>query len=125
MAAARNASPQRSHATLDAFAEPLGMSHQFYLADVVANIAPDWSVELYATGPDSGTIVVMPHDADDDIGPTYFVHLEGGALCLDQLHWDCYSSVGRFADLGGVAEALRRKLSSPATLAMPRSRTLH
>jgi hypothetical protein len=125
MPVARSAPQQSQRRSPDPVAEPLGITQQFYIADAIAGAAPDWSVELYSDMPGTGTIIIMPDAADDDIGPTYFVHREGHTLCLDQLHWDSYSSVGRFADINGVAQALRNQLLSHASPAMPESRTLH
>jgi hypothetical protein len=125
MPVARFAPQQSQRRSRDPVAEPLGVTHQFYIADAIAGAAPDWSVELYSDMPGSGTIIIMPDDADDDIGPTYFVHREGHMLCLDQLHWDSYSSVGRFADIDGVARALCKRLLSLASPTMPEARTLH
>ena len=123
MPAARFANQNMLHLTHDAAPEPLGVAHQFHIADAIASAAPDWSVELYSDMPGTGTIIIMPDDADDETGPTYFVHREGDMLCLDQLHWDSYSSVGRFADLDGVTQALcDRLLVQPPT---PVSPTLH
>lgn len=110
MPAARYAQIRTTEATPDGLVEPLGINQQFHIADVIADAAPDWSVELYADMPGSGTIIVMPDEADDELGPTYFVHREGGHLCLDQLHWDRYSSVGRYRDIDAVARALRDQL---------------
>jgi hypothetical protein len=125
MPAARFAPHQNTRRSPDSVAEPLGVTHQFYIADAIAGAAPDWCVEFYSDMPGTGTIIIMPDDADDDIGPTYFVHREGHMLCLDQLHWDSYSSVGRFADIGAVAQELRGRLLSHASTTMPVSRMLH
>lgn len=125
MAATRYASSTKPRRSLDTVSEPLDASHQFFLADAIAAAAPDWSVELYSDSPGTATIIILPDDADDEVGPTYFVHRDGDVLCLDQLHWDSYSSVGRFTDLDSVARVLRSKLLCAASMAMPASRTLH
>jgi len=105
--------------------EALGTQHRIYLASAIAATAPDWSVELYDEALGPSTIIIMPEAADDEIGPTYFVHLEDAAFCLDQLHWDSYSSVGRFSDLHDVARALRTRLLCLATMTTPGSLTVH
>lgn len=110
---------------LAASAEPLGAAHRFYLEGAIASAAPDWSVELYDEALGTATIIIMPEDADDEIGPTYFVHREGAAFCLDQLHWDSYSSIGRFTDLRDVARAVRARLLCQSSMAVPISATIH
>ena len=114
--------PRETHQPLP---ESLGADHLGHLACTVAATAPNWTVELYDEALGTATIIIMPEDADDEIGPTSFVHREGGAFCLDQLHWDSYSALGRFEDLGDVARAVRARLLSQSLMVMPTSMTIH
>ena len=123
MPASRSALSQQSRDTRDTLQEPLGAAHHFCIAGAVAIAAPNWSVELYDEALGAATIIIMPEDADDEIGPTYFVHREGSTFCLDQLHWDNYSALGRFEDLHDVARAVSIRLLNQS--ALPTSVTLH
>jgi hypothetical protein len=105
--------------------EPLGPDHRSYLAAAVADIVPDWTVDLHAEGRADATITIMPEDGDDDLGPTLFVHCDGDTFHLDQLHGDAFSNLGAFGALSDVAHVLRGRLGCLRLLLMPVSRTLH
>jgi hypothetical protein len=70
-------------------------------------VAPDWSVETYADAVGEISIMIMPPNVDDAIGPMLVVHKAGLIFQLDQFRWDEYSSLGEYLDF----DALRRAVS--------------
>lgn len=91
----------------------------------IAAIAPDWSVELECAGADDATLVVLPADGDDSIGPSFIVSRDAGGFRVDQIHWDSMTEIGMFSSLGDVAATLRLRLAFCSAGAPPASVTLH
>ncbi len=85
---------------------------------VLAECAPAWSAELNQASLDESTIVVMPQDANDLIGPAFVLHRSRGRVLLDQFRWDEYRKLGAFRTLDEALAALRARLiplASPET----------
>ena len=93
-------------------AERLATAHRAYLAAAIADIAPDWTVELHEAGTSEETISVMPEDGDDASGPTMLLYRDGTTFHLDQLDGDEYSTIGTFEALTDVAHVLRGRLNA-------------
>ncbi len=100
----------------------LGARDLAYASGAIADVAPDWSVELHEIFPGEASLMLMPEAADDAIGPTYVLHSRAGAFQLDQYQWDVYSEVGAYESLRDAVHAVRWRL---AALAVPPSRMRH
>jgi hypothetical protein len=113
------------HAGFAAQIPPLGDADRAFLARVMHEIAPDWSVELEGIASGDATLVVIPDDGDDATGPTFIVTRETYGLRVNQLHWDALTEVGVFASLSDVVAALQARLAFCLDIAVPPSVTLH
>ncbi len=89
---------------------PLGPEQCRHLAAVVAELAPDWSVDLHHDVLGNATIVILPDGADDANGPSLFVHREGAAFHLEELRWGAYRKLGEYPAWGDVLRAVRIRL---------------
>ena len=105
--------------------ERLGTTHCTYLAAAIAEVAPDWTVELHEVGTSDETISVMPEDGDDASGPTMLLYRDGSTFHLDQLDGDEYTTIGTFEALTDVAYVLRGRLRALRSGAPTHSTTLH
>lgn len=105
--------------------QPLGEVDLSYVADAVVGFLPDWSVELHRAFNGEATLVLMPDDADDLVGPTFVVRREGGSFSLEQFHWDIYSTVGTFATLREVVYAVRLSVADFSGAMTPGSMLRH
>src|SRR6185312_15031507 len=88
----------------------LGQRDLTLVSKAVGAVAPDWSVELHYVCSGDANLVIMPEDADDALGPTFIIRRAGGALCLDQFHWDDYSQIGSYAHLHDAVDVVRTHL---------------
>jgi hypothetical protein len=75
---------------------PIGYNDVCLAADVVAAITPDWKVELINNFPGETSLVIMPEDAADLIGPTFVVYQEPCGFRLDRFQWDTRSELGEY-----------------------------
>lgn len=105
--------------------QPLGEVDLSYVADAVGGFLPDWSVELHRAFNGEATLVLMPDDANDLVGPTFVVRREGGSLSLEQFHWDVYSTVGTFSTLRDVVYAVRLSVADFSAAMAPGSMLRH
>src|SRR3954465_5682815 len=104
---------------------PLNQADRAYVQRAMAEIAPDWSVEMEGICSDDPTLVVVPDDGDDATGPTFIVTRETYGLRVQQLHWDTLTEVGVFASLHDVVIALQGRLAFCLDTVAPPSVTLH
>src|SRR5271167_4717482 len=74
--------------------ESLGQEQCKHLTAVVAELMPDWSVELHLDVFRRTMIVILPETLDDAIGPTLVVHGDDTAFHLEELRWDAYRKLG-------------------------------
>lgn len=102
---------------------PISSAEIGFLQRAVSAIAPDWSVELQV--PDEATVVVLPEDGDDKLGPTFIISQDGCNLRLAQVHWDVLSEIGLFASMKDVVRVLGGRLGFGVAEAAPASVTLH
>ena len=92
---------------------------------VLAEIAPEWSVELQGICAEEATLILLPEDGDDANGPSFVISRETYGFRLDQVHWDTMTEVGVFASLTDVVSALRPRVAFCTTMAAPAGVTLH
>jgi hypothetical protein len=102
---------------------PIGYHDMCLVADAITDVAPDWTVELSAIGPDDTSLVIMPEGADDLIGPTFIVYQERNVFRLDQFQWDILSGLGEYRSLRDAVLAVVSCLTH-LTLVSPAVSTL-
>ena len=90
--------------------ELLGQGQRRHLAAVVAELGPNWSVELHDDIPGKAAIVILPEDLAEAIGPTLIVHADELAFHLDELHGRAYRKLGRHLVWEDVLRAIRIRL---------------
>lgn len=112
-------------ANFAAHVPPLGTADLSYVQRAMAEIAPDWSVEMEGICTDDATLVVVPEDGEDATGPSFVVSRETYGLRVSQLHWDALTEVGVFASLCDVLTALQARLAFCTDMTVPASVTLH
>ncbi|HXT80106.1 MAG TPA: hypothetical protein VN702_11105 [Acetobacteraceae bacterium] len=89
---------------------PLCIGDVAMMAAAIADVAPDWSVELQGICADEASLIMLPETADDAIGPSFVVQKAACGFRLDQFHWDAYSEIGAFSTMDEVVHAVRAKL---------------
>lgn len=104
---------------------PLGARDLQIVKAMLADVAPDWSVELHGICSDEATLVVLPEDGEDALGPSFAITRESYGLRLDQLHWDELTELGVHASLKGVVDAMAQVLVDWLDFAPPPSVTIH
>jgi hypothetical protein len=105
--------------------QPLGQADWLNLQNLVAEMAPDWSVELIGICSDEASLVIVPEDGDDALGPTFAISRETYGLRLDKLHWDELTEVGVFACLDEVVDAVSELIDASSGYSKPAFVTLH
>ncbi|MDB5401953.1 MAG: hypothetical protein JWQ55_3971 [Rhodopila sp.] len=104
---------------------PIGSADLVFMQNAMAESAPDWSVELQGICADEATLVLLPEDGDDAIGPSFMVSRETCGFRVDQVHWDVVTEVGVFTSMNDVIDVLRLSLAFCGGLEAPASVTLH
>ncbi|HBK08490.1 MAG TPA: hypothetical protein DDZ81_22000 [Acetobacteraceae bacterium] len=105
--------------------QPLCESDLATVRHAIASIAPDWSVELEGACADEATLVLLPADGDDAIGPSFIISREADGFRVDQIHWDSLTEIGVFSSLSDVVATLRLRLAFCLSSGLPTSVTLH
>jgi hypothetical protein len=82
------------------------------LRDTVKSLAPEWSADVHKDPGGELSLMIMPPDVDDMIGPLLVVHKVASMFRLDQFRWDSYSNVGDYRTFDGLLDAVRRTLLS-------------
>ena len=104
---------------------PIGDADLDFVQRAMAEIAPEWTVEMGGICADEATLVLLPEGGDDAMGPSFMISRETYGFSLDQLHWDVMTELGVFASLNDVVATLGVRLASfPGTM-VPASVTLH
>lgn len=103
----------------------IGQRELNLVSDLVLRVAPDWSVELSGDVTADRSLVVMPHEADDRMGPTFVIRLATNGMRLDQVQWDQYTTLLQAANMRRVLNILRTRLSALANVAIPPNVVLH
>jgi len=104
---------------------PIGEADLAFVQIAMAEIAPDWSVELHGICAGEATLVLLPEGGDDTMGPSFLVSRESYGFRLDQVHWDVMTEFGVFGSLSDVVAVLAARLAVFPDLAVPASVTLH
>jgi hypothetical protein len=91
----------------------------------MAEIAPEWAVELQGICADEASLVLVPEDGDDAMGPSFLISRETYGFRLDQVHWEVLTEAGVFASINDVVAALAARLAFYPDLAVPVSVTVH
>lgn len=98
----------------------IGYSELSLVAEAIADIAPDWSVELSQAFAGESNLVIMPDEADDTIGPTFVIYQDAGKFCIDQVQWDESNPIGIYPNLPTATQAVAIRLANlTGTLPMP------
>jgi hypothetical protein len=104
---------------------PLGSGDLALVRNAMAEIAPEWSVELHGICENEATLVLLPEGGDDAMGPSFMISREAYGFRLDQVHWDEVTEFGVFASLHDVVAALGARLALAPELTTPASATVH
>jgi hypothetical protein len=91
-------------------AASLGPTQCQHLAAVVAELRPEWSVELHHDVLGKPVIVILPDDLNDPIDPTLSVHRDDAAFHLEELSGDTYRKLGKHRGWDDVLRAVRIRL---------------
>ena len=125
MSAKRSGDFRRQPIVIASTVGPLGDAELSLAVVALADIAPQWSVELQGICSEQTTLVLLPEDGDDENGPSFVVSREAYGFRLDQIHWDAFSEVGVFTSFNDVLVALRVRLGFCSSLSVPASVTIH
>jgi len=104
---------------------PLVNGDQVWVQLAMAEIAPEWSVELQGICADEAILVLLPDGGDDANGASFVISRETYGFRLDQVHWDSMTEVGVFASLNAVIDAVRPRVAFCTATAAPAGVTLH
>jgi hypothetical protein len=99
----------------------LGAKQCQHLAVVVAEVRPDWSVELHHDVLGRPFIVILSDDLDDPVDFTLVVRRDDAPFRLEELCGDTYRKLGDCGLWVDVLRAVRTRLSRE----MPFPPTLH
>src|ERR1700678_2590089 len=102
-------------------AATLGADQCQHLAAVVAELWPDWTVELHRDMHGKPLIVILPDDLDNDVDPTIVVRRDAAVFHLEELSGDTYRKLGEHWLWSDVLRAVRTRL----IWEMPFPPTLH
>jgi hypothetical protein len=92
---------------------------------ILADVAPEWSVELHGICAEDASLIVLPEDGEDAMGPSFAITRESCGLRLDQIHWDELTEIGIFASLSELTDAMAGILGEFTDLRVPASVTIH
>ncbi|HET6606031.1 MAG TPA: hypothetical protein VFG62_05150 [Rhodopila sp.] len=92
---------------------------------MLADIAPQWSVELHGISAEDTSLIILPEDGEDALGPSLMISREDYGLRLDQIHWDELTEIGTFSVLAEVVGAIARILQNYSDFKLPASVTIH
>ena len=126
MATSKRATLANGTAMPVAFAtQPISARDLRVVALMLADIAPDWSVELHGVSLEDSSLIVLPEDGEDENGPSFAISRDGYALRIDQIHWDELTELGSFGTMSEVLDVMARALSAFTDFLRPRSIPLH
>jgi hypothetical protein len=86
------------------------------LSDIVKGVAPEWLVEAHSDPTREVSVMIIPPNVDDDIGPLLVVHKVASVYVLDQFRWDRYGNIGDYSTLDEVRRAIVATLLSLPTV---------
>jgi hypothetical protein len=93
------------------------------IMDAVQVIQPQYAAHVYTDPLGEASVMLMPPDLDDAIGPMLVAHRVGPLFILDQFRWDAYANVGEYATLEKLIDALCTALCQQYVA--PRQDTIH
>jgi hypothetical protein len=125
MSIKRSGVQTNSYVTFAAPVRPIGASDLDFVQRAMDEIAPQWSVELQGICVDEATLVLLPEDGDDSMGPSFLISRETYGFRLDQVHWDVLTELGVFGSLNDVVTTLGVRLAFIPEMAVPASVTVH
>ena len=85
MSAKRSGDFRRQPIVIASTVGPLGDAELSLAVVALADIAPQWSVELQGICSEQTTLVLLPEDGDDENGPSFVVSREAYGFRLDQI----------------------------------------
>lgn len=91
----------------------------------MAEMAPEWSVELQGICVEEAVLVLLPDGGDDAHGASFVISRETYGFRLDQVHWDTMSEVGIYISLTAVLDAVRPLVAFCTASAVPAGVTVH
>jgi hypothetical protein len=101
--------------------EPLGREQCQNLLTAIADLGPDWSVELHRDELGNTAIVIQSEDLDDGAFPSLVVRSSDSAFHLEELRGDEYHKLGDYRVWADALRAVRFRM----ILEMPVSTMLH
>jgi hypothetical protein len=114
-----------SLAALQIRIEPLGNRDRMAVESTLAEVAPDWSVELQGICTEEATLIVLPEGGDDAYGPSFAISRDAFGLRLDQLHWDELTEIGVYASMNDLLDAMCVQLAGWCDVPMLAKITIH
>ncbi|HVY15773.1 MAG TPA: hypothetical protein VHB27_11110 [Rhodopila sp.] len=104
---------------------PITLRDLLVVEAMLADVAPRWVVEMHGVEIDDTSLIVVPEDGEDMIGPSFIISTHKHGYQLDRVHWDKMTEVGGFISLTAAAEAVARVLREYAGTGRPPSVTIH
>lgn len=86
----------------------LGSSERAEITGAVAQLVPDWSVELSHGVFPTARIIITPEDGEDTSGPTLIISAENGGFKLDAFRWDSYWTIGEYGTWTAALRQIRK-----------------
>ena len=80
------------------------------LQALVKTLAPEWSADIHCDPVGEISLMIMPPEVRDEIGPLLVVHKVASVFRLDQFRWDVYSVLGEYLAFDDLVRAVRRTL---------------
>jgi hypothetical protein len=90
----------------------LGAHDLALVAEMVDDVAPDWSVEMAGDCAADSSVVVMPPGADDRLGPTFIVRHVGSSVHIDALQWDECHHIATVPTVRYAVDSLKPRLAA-------------
>lgn len=75
---------------------------------------PFWSGEFFTDPFGALNLMILPPDADDDIGPMLIIYKQHGFYLLDTFRWDEYDNNGSYLTLADTLTAIVSILAKSA-----------
>lgn len=104
---------------------PISLRDLQIVEAMLADVAPQWTVELHGVSVDDTSLIILPEDGEDALGPSFTINSSDFGLRLDQIHWDELTEIGSFTSLSAAVDAIAlilRDFGAPRRLA---SVTIH
>jgi hypothetical protein len=103
----------------------LGQADVALVQRAIADIAPEWSVELHGICAAEATLVLLPANGDEAMGPSFMISQDRSGYLVDHVHWDLVTEIGIFTSFDAAMSALCACLGLYITGDAPRPYTVH